>query len=64
MGSLKNKLNEWRRITHNQYVLDIAEKVYKIPFKTKPEQFYINSNKSLLKNKDFVASEIKNLLNT
>ena len=64
MGSLKNKLNEWRRITHNQYVLDIAEKVYKIPFKTKPEQFYINSNKSLLKNKDLLLLKLKNLLNT
>ena len=31
--------------------------------KTEPEQIDINSNKSSLKNKDFVASEMRNLLN-
>ena len=31
--------------------------------KTEPEQIYINSNKSSLKNKDFVASEMTYLLN-
>ena len=31
--------------------------------KTEPEQIYINSNKSSLKNKDFVTSEMTNLLN-
>ena len=63
VGSLKNRLNEWRLITDNQYILDILENGYKIPFKTEPEQIYINNNKSSLKNKDFVASEITNLLN-
>jgi hypothetical protein len=62
-GSLKNRLTEWRLITDNQYILDIVENGYKIPFKTEPEQIYINNNKSSLENKDFVASEITNLLN-
>ena len=50
-------------ITDNQYILDIVENGYKIPFKTEREQIYINNNKSSLENKDFVASEITNLLN-
>ena len=50
-------------ITDNRYILDIVENGYKIPFKTQPEQMYINNKKSWLKNKDFVASEITNLLN-
>ena len=32
VGSLKNRLNEWRLITDNQYILDILENGYKIPF--------------------------------
>jgi hypothetical protein len=63
VGSLKNRLTEWRLITDNQYILDIVENGYKIPFKTEPEQIYINNNKSSLENKDFIASEITNLLN-
>ena len=63
VGSIKNRLNEWRLITDNQYILDILENDSKIPFKTEPEQIYINNNKSSLKKKDFVASEIINLLN-
>jgi hypothetical protein len=63
VGSLKNWLTEWRLITDNQYILDIVENGYKIPFKTEPEQIYINNNKSSLENKDVVASEITNLLN-
>ena len=50
-------------ITDNQYILDIVENGYKIPFKTEREQIYINNNKSSLENKDFVASEITNVLN-
>jgi hypothetical protein len=34
-----------------------------MPFKTEPEKIYINSNKSSLKKKYCVASEITNLLN-
>ena len=63
VGSLKNRLNEWRLITNKQSILDIVENGYKTPFTTEPEQIYINNNKSSLKNKDFVASEITNLLN-
>ena len=63
MGILKNRLTEWRLITDNQYILDIVENGYKIPFKTEREQIYINNNKSSLENKDVVASEITNLLN-
>jgi hypothetical protein len=50
VGSLKNRLTEWRLITDNQYILDIVG--YKIPFKTEREQIYINNNKSSLENKD------------
>ena len=50
-------------ITHNQYILAIVENGYTKPFKTEPEQIYINNNKSSLKNKDCAASEITNSLN-
>jgi len=49
-------------ITQNQFILDIVENGYKIPFKTEPEQIYININKSSLKNKYCVASQITNLV--
>jgi hypothetical protein len=48
---------QWRLITHNQYILAIVENGYTKPFKTEPEQIYINNNKSSLKNKDCAASE-------
>jgi hypothetical protein len=37
VGSLKNRLNEWRLITHNQCILYIVENGYNMPFKSEPE---------------------------
>ncbi|VDI59227.1 Hypothetical predicted protein [Mytilus galloprovincialis] len=62
VGRLKIRLDKWKLITDNQYILDIIENGYKIPFKTEPDRMHINNNKSSLDNKDFVSSEILNLL--
>jgi hypothetical protein len=32
VGSLNSRLNEWRFITHNQYILDIVEKCYNMQY--------------------------------
>ena len=32
VGSLKSRLNEWRLITQNQYILYIIENGYTIPY--------------------------------
>ena len=52
---------DWLHRINAYYILLRMVTQYRI--KTEPEQIYINSNKSSLKNKDFVTSEMKNLLN-
>ena len=37
VGSLKNRLHEWRMVTHNQCILYIVENGYNMLFKTEPE---------------------------
>ena len=52
---------EWLHISNAYYILLRMVTICRI--KTEPAQIYINSNKSSLKNKDCVASQITNLLN-
>jgi hypothetical protein len=49
--------------TESMHIYIFLRMVTKYSIKTEPEQIYINSNKSSLKNKDFVTSEMTNLLN-
>ena len=52
---------DWLHRINTYYILLRMVTQYRI--KTEPEQIYINGNKSSLKNKDFVASEMTYLLN-
>ena len=54
---------DWLHIINTYYIsLRMVTTLY-ISLKTEPEQIYINSNKSSLKKKYCVASQITNLLN-
>ena len=62
-GKLKRNLNFWREVTKpSDFILDIIESGYKIPFHTTPDPYHINNRSSALRNKSFVESQIQKLL--
>lgn len=63
VGHLKSCVNEWRNITATNFVIDIIENGYKIPFSTIPCNTELNNNKSARDNPEFVQGEIEKLLN-
>lgn len=62
VGSLKKHLNMWKSCA-GDYIVDIIQNGYKLPFKTVPPEVCLNNNKSARDNAQFVQSEIFNLLN-
>ena len=63
-GSLKNHISFWRKINANQYVLDIIENGYRLPFVTLPEECLLKNNKSSLEHPKFVQEAIQELLDS
>ena len=63
-GSLKAHSNFWHSINANQYVLDVIENGYRLPFLTTPEGCFLKNNKSSLDNPEFVQEAIQDLLNS
>ena len=41
VNRLKINIHTWRSVTENQYILDVVEHGYKIPFKTEPGPIHI-----------------------
>jgi hypothetical protein len=62
IGGLRASINQWKLAGASEYVLDVIENGYKIPFLTQPESVCLKNNKSALDNSDFVRSEISKLL--
>ena len=63
-GSLRRHLDFWRNINSNQYVLDVIENGYSLPFITMPEECFLKNNKSSLENPKFVQEAIQDLINS
>ena len=61
-GSLKLHLSYWLEIGTNDFILVTLQRGYKIPFKSTPMKESFRNNRSALENYEFVASELKDLL--
>ena len=63
-GSLKANIQFWRDINSNDYILDVIENGYCIPFVDTPVSSYLGNNKSARDNQEFVSKAILDLLST
>ena len=63
-GSLKSHVKFWQDINTSDYILDVINNGYCIPFVTTPVSSYLNNNRSALNNKEFVGKAILDLLST
>ena len=62
-GRLKTHLDYWENVIGaNGVVTSVIKEGYKIPFTYTPQKAYFKNNKSALRNSDFVADSIKDLL--
>ncbi|VDI53418.1 Hypothetical predicted protein [Mytilus galloprovincialis] len=62
VGYLKEKVDSWKEIGATNFVVDIIENGYKIPFSTVPRETELENNKTARDNSYFVADEIEKLL--
>ena len=62
VGRLKKYIKNWEEISDNQYILDIIQNGYKIPFKETPADVELRNNKSARDNHAFVLTEMNTLL--
>ena len=63
-GRLKSHIQFWRSIGASQFILDVIEHGYRIPFHSTPPVSFSNNNKSSLAHSDFVNEAISELLVT
>jgi hypothetical protein len=59
---LKTSLSFWKNINTSEYIIDIIESGYKIPFVNEPENIISKNNKSVLDHTELVEQAIKELL--
>ena len=62
LGRLKCNYRMWSDSKANSFVLDVIHAGYKLPFLTIPPRTSLKNNASVLKNHEFVISEISKLL--
>ena len=63
-GRLKSHIQFWRSIGASQFILDVIEHGYRIPFHSTPPVSFSSNNKSALAQSDFVNEAISELLVT
>lgn len=61
-GRLKDHIQFWRNIQAPDYIIDIIDSGYKIPFQTTPYMSFSKNNASTLKHSEFVCESIEELL--
>ena len=61
-GRLKKCLQAWEEIQAPQFIIDIIQNGYKIPFLSIPPPFKANNNKSAINERQFVEQAITELL--
>lgn len=59
---LKKHLSFWREIGSNDFVIDVIQNGYKVPFYSMPEPIVCKNNKSALLESEFVSEAITDLL--
>ena len=59
---LKERISFWKNIGANNFVLEIIEQGYKIPFYSMPERICLKNNVSAINEAEFVTEAIKDLL--
>ena len=63
-GRLKSHFQFWRSIGASQFIVDVIEHGYRIPFHSTPPVSFSSNNKSTLAHSDFVNEAISELLVT
>ena len=58
---LKTSFSFWKNINTSEFIIDIIESGYKIPFVNEPENITLKNNKSALDHTEFVEKAIKEL---
>jgi len=61
---LKNYMQIWRSIGASQFILDVIDNGYRIPFHYTPPPSFLRNNKSALAHSSFVEEAISELLLT
>ena len=61
-GNLKRNLDFWLEINANDYILDVINNGYRLPFKDIPDSAHLKNNRSSLENDSFVKEAINDLL--
>ena len=59
---MRNHIDKWKSIEANQYILNVINQGYRLPFKTLPVNISLDNNRSAKDNKSFVSDEIDKLL--
>ena len=60
---LKTHVKFWKHIHAYDFILDVIENGYKIPFYSTPQSVYLSNNRSAVTHSDFVVQAIGDLLN-
>ena len=62
-GKLKRNLKFWREVVKpSDFILNMIQSGYKIPFHTTPDPYYFDNRSSALRRKSFVEFQIRELL--
>jgi hypothetical protein len=61
-GRLKSHIDFWKKIGCNDFILDIIDAGYKIPFYSQSVNVICKNNESALLEQDFVSQAINDLL--
>ncbi|XP_053400643.1 uncharacterized protein LOC128557357 [Mercenaria mercenaria] len=62
VGRLKSSFRHWQDAGAGEYILDIIQNGYKLPFQKVSSSIELNNNKSARDNASFVSKEIQSLL--
>lgn len=63
-GRLKDRIDFWRSTGASQFILDVIQQGYRIPFHSKPPSSFAKNNTSALAHSSFVEEAISELLST
>jgi hypothetical protein len=63
VGNLLGNIEKWKDIGANEYIIDVIENGYKIPFLHIPDSIALDNNKSARDNIKFVTEEVEKLIN-
>ena len=62
VGRLKSHAKHWEKAGASEYIMDLVQNGYKLPFRNLPVAAVLKNNRSALENTEFVCNEIALLL--